>query len=425
MNSKQNIKINQVTENTLVIGIDIAKKTHYACMTDERGVQLKKSFPIKQSREGFELFYQLILDSMQLYNKTDVIVGVEPTGHYWLNLAYFLDDLGIPLVVCNPMHVNRSKELDDNLPTKTDAKDALVIAKLVKDGRYSHPRILRNVEAELRIGTSLRGNLVEEMTAIQNKIIRWLDRYFPEFTKVFPTFGKMALTALLKTPLPNDVKDLEVEDLVMLYREVEDMKSPHRPKIQKLIHFAQSSIGVTEGLVMARIEMATLVQRYCQIEKELNVLQDQLKELAQTIAEYQWLETVPGIGDTTITEILSEIGSFTHYQHPRQLIKLAGLTLRENSSGQHKGQKRISKRGRRHLRAVLFRVMIPLVRHNEAFRQLHEYYTTRAINPLRKKQSLVVLCGKLLKILHAICTKQLAFDANQMILTIPKLDRAA
>ncbi|HSO59029.1 MAG TPA: IS110 family transposase [Paenisporosarcina sp.] len=424
MNSKQNSKINQVTENTLVIGIDIAKKTHYACMTDERGVQLKKSFPVKQSREGFDLFYQLILDSMQLYNKTDVIVGVEPTGHYWLNLAYFLDDLGIPLVVCNPMHVNRSKELDDNLPTKTDAKDALVIARLVKDGRYSYPRILKNVEAELRIGTSLRGNLVEEMTAIRNKVIRWLDRYFPEFTKVFPTFGKMALTALLKTPFPSDVKDMEVEDLVMLYREVEDMKSPHRPKIQKLILFAQSSIGVTEGLVMARVEIATLVQRYCQIEKELSVLHEQLKEFAQTIAEFQWLETVPGIGDTTIIEILSEIGSFTHYQHPRQLIKLAGLTLRENSSGQHKGQKRISKRGRRHLRAVLFRVMIPMVQHNDAFRQLHEYYTTRAVNPLRKKQSLVVLCGKLLKILHAICTKQLAFNANQMIQTIPKLERA-
>jgi len=217
---------------------------------------------------------------------------------------------------------------------------------------------------------------------------------------------------------------MEVEDLVMLYREVENMKSPHRPKIQKLILFAQSSIGVTEGLVMARVEIATLVQRYCQIEKELSVLHEQLKEFAQTIAEFQWLETVPGIGDTTIIEILSEIGSFTHYQHPRQLIKLAGLTLRENSSGQHKGQKRISKRGRRHLRAVLFRVMIPMVQHNDAFRQLHEYYTTRAVNPLRKKQSLVVLCGKLLKILHAICTKQLAFNANQMIQTIPKLERA-
>ena len=62
--------------------------------------------------------------------------------------------------------------------------------------------------------------------------------------------------------------------------------------------------------------------------------------------------------------------AFHNIEHPRQLIKLAGLTLRENSSGQHKGQKRISKRGRRKLRALLFRVMMPMIRHNEAFRTI-------------------------------------------------------
>ncbi|PAK87449.1 transposase, partial [Peribacillus simplex] len=75
---------------------------------------------------------------------------------------------------------------------------------------------------------------------------------------------------------------------------------------------------------------------------------------------------------------------------PRQLIKLAGLTLRENSSGQHKGQKHISKRGRKRLRYILFKVIVPLIRHNEGFKQLHEYYTTRQQNPLRGKQSMVV-----------------------------------
>lgn len=150
MNFTQNNKINQVTNQTLVIGMDIAKRTHYACMIDERGLLLKKSFPISQSSQGFEIFYQRILDAMKQFGKTDVIIGIEPTGHYWLNLAYFLDERGIPLVVCNPMHVKRSKELDDNLPSKNDAKDALVIARLVKDGRFSYPRILREMEAELR-----------------------------------------------------------------------------------------------------------------------------------------------------------------------------------------------------------------------------------------------------------------------------------
>ncbi|PUF89415.1 transposase, partial [Geobacillus sp. LYN3] len=90
------------------------------------------------------------------------------------------------------------------------------------------------------------------------------------------------------------------------------------------------------------------------------------------------------------------------------------LTLKENSSGQRKGQKHISKRGRKRLRSVLFRAMIPLIRHNEAFRELHEYYTTRSVNPLTGKQSIVALCRKLLNVLFAICTKKQAFDAERM-----------
>ncbi|WP_342463177.1 IS110 family transposase [Ureibacillus sp. FSL K6-8385] len=415
MNYTQNRKIEQVTDQTLVIGMDIAKQKHYASMVDARGRVLKKPFPVIQSRSGFEQFYASIQEAMKEFGKTEVIVGIEPTGHYWLNLAYFLEEKGIPLVMVNPMHVKRSKELDDNLPTKHDAKDALVIAKLVKDGRFSYPRILHEVEAELRVGSTFRESLTKELNAVRNQMIRWLDRYFPEFVQVFPSFGKMALVVLEKTPFPMDIANQTVEGLMERYRQSERLKCPQKPKVQKLLEVARHSIGITEGQQMARIEIATLVRRYRQLEQEIAALTEELTALAQTTAEYEWLQTIPGLGDATIIELLSEIGSFAQYQDSRQLIKLAGLTLKENSSGQHKGQKRISKRGRKRLRALLFRVMMPLIRHNEAFRQLHEYYTTRPINPLRKKQSIVVLCGKLLKVLYAVCVKQQAFDGERMI----------
>jgi transposase len=424
MDFKQNQKINQVTENTLVVGIDIAKRTHYACFVDDRGRVLQKSFSVSQSGDGFERFYQRALTAMKEYKKTEVIVGIEPTGHYWLNLAYFFEERGIPLVMTNPMHVKRSKELDDNLPTKHDRKDALVIARLVKDGRFSYPRILKEVEAELRVGSTFRGKLTEELGAVKNMMIRWLDRYFPEFTQVFPTFGKMALAVLECTPFPADLHQKQSDEILAIYRKVEGLKSPQKPKAMRLIELAAKSIGVTEGREMARFEIATLVRRYHQLEQEIESMTERLVELVKTSVEYEWLSTVKGLGDTTIVDLLAEIGSFSHYKDPRQLIKLAGLTLRENSSGQHKGQKRISKRGRRKLRALLFRVMMPMIRHNEAFRKLHEYYTIRAVNPLSKKQSIVVLCGKLLKVLYGICTKHKAFDAERMMKDIPSLAEA-
>ena len=425
MHFKWNNKINQVTENTLVVGMDIAKRIHYACFVDERGRVIEKAFAVHQSKEGFENLYKKILQTMKEAKKTEVIIGIEPTGHYWMNLAYFLDQYGIPLVMVNPMHVRRSKELDDNLPTKHDKKDALVIARLLKDGRFSYPRILKDIEAELRIGSTLRSKLTEDLASIKNRIIRWLDRYFPEFTQVFPNFGKMALATLEMTPLPKDIKEKTAEELVFLYRQVKGMRAPQLPKAKLLIEAAKNSIGLTEGTQMAQHEIATLLRQYRLLETEIETVNNQLAEMAQTTIEYEILASVPGLGDTTIVDLLSEVGCFALYENPRQLIKLAGLTLCESSSGQHKGQKHISKRGRKKLRNTLFKVIVPLIRHNEAFKQLHEYYTTRQQNPLRGKQSMVILCGKLLKVLHGICKKKVFFNEQHMMKDLYCLVEAA
>ena len=425
MNSNTNEKINQVSENTLVIGIDIAKHKHFACAIDDRGRVLQKSFPILQSRIGFEGFYERLLALKSAHDKHEILIGFEPTGHYWMNLAAFLTNYGIPFVMVNPMHVNRSKELDDNLQTKNDQKDALVIARLMRDGRFSYPRILDGVEAELRNGATLRSKIQEDLNSLQNRLIRWLDRFFPEFPNVFKSFGKMAYAALEMTPLPSDIKGKSPEELLFLYRQVEGMKCPQLPKAKQLVEVAQNSIGLTEGLVMAKYEIATLLSQIKLMQAQLDELTLQLTELAKQLTDYDYLASVPGIGDVTVVDLLSEVGSLTQYEHPRQLIKLAGLTLRENSSGQQKGQKRISKRGRRKLRSLLFRVMMPLIQHNLAFKQLHEYYTTRTINPLRKKQSIVVLCGKLLKVLHALCNKKTMFNEHQMMSDFTNLQSAA
>jgi len=87
----------------------------------------------------------------------------------------------------------------------------------------------------------------------------------------------------------------------------------------RLLEVAANSIGVTEGRQMARIEIATLVRRYHQLEQEIESLTEQLVELVQTSVEYEWLSTVPGLGDTTIVDLLAEIGSFSHYEDPRNL----------------------------------------------------------------------------------------------------------
>jgi transposase len=134
MNYNQNHKISQITPNTLIVGIDIAKDKHVARAQDDRGFEFGKRLIFDNRIHGFEQLLSWVSRLQKENDKSQVIIGAEPTGHYWLSLAYYLIAKDYPFVLVNPMHVKKSKELDDNSPTKNDTKDARVIAQLVKDG---------------------------------------------------------------------------------------------------------------------------------------------------------------------------------------------------------------------------------------------------------------------------------------------------
>jgi transposase len=185
MKYNQNHKIKQITESTLVIGVDIAKERHVARAQDARGIEFGKLLNLENKRAGFQRFGYWLKSLMRDHNKHDVVVGFEPTGHYWMAFAQFLRHEGIKYVVVNPLHVKKSKELDDNSPTKNDIKDARVIAQLVKDGRYSEPQIPTGIYAELRNGMNLRDRLQGDLLRARGRIQNWLDRFFPEFQEVF------------------------------------------------------------------------------------------------------------------------------------------------------------------------------------------------------------------------------------------------
>ena len=148
MNCKQNERINQVKESTLVVGIDIGSTTQYARAFDWRGIELGKVLKFSNSREGFENFKSWMQHLQD--RKSEIIVGIEPTGHYWFDLGAYLEDEGILVVMVNPYAVKQIKELDDNNQSKNDRKDPKVIAKLVIEGRYCAPYTPDGVYADLR-----------------------------------------------------------------------------------------------------------------------------------------------------------------------------------------------------------------------------------------------------------------------------------
>src|SRR6185437_2562019 len=114
-----------------------------------------------------------------------VIVGMEPTGHYWKNISEWLKERKIEVVTVNPHLVKRNKENRDNTQSKSDKKDALVIADMVKNGYYSFISPSSESFEKLRVLISNRDVIVKRLVSSANQIHRWVDIVFPELRKVF------------------------------------------------------------------------------------------------------------------------------------------------------------------------------------------------------------------------------------------------
>lgn len=427
MNYNQNEKILQLTDETLIIGIDIAKHKHVARAQDFRGIQFGKPLYFENSSEGFQIFAIWMNDLTLQHDKSDVIIGMEPTGHYWLPLAYWLMEKQLKVVVVNPAHVKKSKELDDNSPTKNDVKDARVISRLIQDGRYSEPHLPEGIYAELREGMNMYEQLMKDLQAVQGRVHQWIDRYFPEYITVFANWeGKASIQVLKMGLFPEELIKIEEEKILLEIRK-EVKRGIGLKKIRQLKEVASNSIGIKESRTIARMKIQTLMEQYALLHEKINEVWEIVGALTNTIPGVKEMTDIKGVGEITIAAFLAEVGDLSRYYHPEQIIKLAGLNLKLATSGKWKGKTVITKRGRPKLRALLFKVILPLVNHNPAFKALHEYFTTRKENPLKKKQSLIALCCKLVRILFTVGKKQVTFSPEKMLQDIPhfRLQNAA
>ena len=413
MKRTQDEKILQIKNETLVVGIDIAKKIHFARAFDNRGIELGKLLRFENSAQGFAAFDAWLQGIMQKHAMTEAIVGFEPTGHYWFNLGDHLQVCGHKLAIVNTNHVKWARELDDNTPSKSDLKDPKTIAMLVKDGRYRDVYIPVGVYQELRELVCERERLQERLGALKNQIVRWLDIYFPEFTTVFKDWSKQAARLVLRNfSTPQKVVDAGAQEILRTWRE--EMKRPSLKKAEQLCLVASQSVGRTEGTRASISNLQFIMTEYELLIMRLESLKEQMAECLSQIPNAHHLLAIKGMGVVAVAIIVSELGDISRFTDPRQLIKYAGLNLRENSSGMHKGKTTISKRGRRRLRHGLFQTMIPILATNSEFRALHKRNITRSQNPLTKMQSLTALCCKLLRVTFALLTKGIAYSPEKL-----------
>lgn len=415
MNNTLSQKLAMITPETLIVGVDVAKHTHYAQPVNFRGEALQKPFPFQNTTSGTGYLVHQIKMNQLKHGLSRVLVAMEPTGHYWLPLACALLEQGITVVMVNPHHVKKAKELDDNSPTKRDDKDAGVIARLARDGRFHLPHIPTGAMADIRNLVNFREQLSKELQQSKAELDTILDRYFPEFKDVFKSVeGKAAIAALENFPFPADLLQRTAEEIALVLSQASNKRVGIK-HATLLVENARSSVGIKHGIEGARLALKYRLRRIKELISECELVEACLAQLLKEIPHASYLLTIPGMSTVQVATIVSEVGNLDNYNSARQLIKLAGLNLVEKSSGSHKGQTRISKRGRAKLRCTLFRVALVLVARTPEFSLLHQYYTTRSHNPLKGKQSLVAICCKLLRIIFALGRKRMVYDSGIVI----------
>ena len=418
MNYNQTKRLNQISEKTLIVGIDVSKNFHVARAQDFRGIEFGKAITFNNNYLGFSDLGSWIGELMSANKKEKLIIGLEPTGPYWLNLTRYLKNNNIQVVTVNPMHVKKIKELDDNSQTKTDYKDSKIIAQLVKDGRFSEPNLLKGTYEDLRNAKNLREVMVKDIARSKNQVHNWLDRYFPEYKEAYKDWESKSFVKLLKEyTFPGVLSQISAEE-VYEYLPSRLRKGVGLRKISKLVNVSKTSIGTTEGLNIAKEEIKYLLKKYETILADIETLNIKIEEICSELNEVKMLLEIKGIGLTTASGIISELGDIRNYAHSKQLIKMAGLSLIENSSGKKKGKTSISKRGRSDLRKYLYQVIFGMIATNVAFKELYKYYTKRAKNQLTGNQAIIALARKLLRIIFAIVTKNEPYDETKMLKSI-------
>ena len=416
MKSTQNKKINQVKETTMVVGIDVGSVKHYFRAFNWRGIELtKKPIPFSNSMEGFTALSAEVVRLMEQNGLEEAMVGFEPTGHYWFNLGQFLSGKNIKFVMVNPLHVNKTKELDDNSPSKNDCKDPRVIANLVREGRYFFTYMPTGVFAELRNASNRRFVLTEELIRTKNRLQKWIAVYFPEYKGIYTHIDAKGGMLVLKTaPTPEEIIKLGVDGVIQIWKEAKLRGNGHK-KAMLIVNAASQSIGLTEGLEEARMEIQDLIEDYELQMKRLEKVNSLIENLCKQIKYVDKLLEIKGIGIITVAGFIAEVGDITRFDNAKELQKLAGLELVADSSGKHNGKTRISKRGRKRLRYLLVQAAVSVIGKNDEFRQIHEYYTTRKNNPLKKMQSLIAVACKLIRVFYVILTKGRSYDASKML----------
>jgi transposase len=385
------------------VGIDVSKDYSSAQGLDREG---KKLFYLEfaMNGEGFSEFLKVLKSHCE--DLSGVTVGMESTGCYHINLFAFLCSQGVACVVINPLLITHFARLSLR-KTKTDKKDALTIAQFL----WAHRSKLSQVSysqgsQDLKDLARERESLAVMIAGLKNDVRRLLQMTFPELEHRCKLFTETMLRFLMKFPSARAIRAAKPKEISKALIHAEGKRKRVFLSEGEIISLAKASVG--SDSVAKELILAEKIETLLYLEEKKSRITVALLEACRSmrVEELDIITSVDGISAITGSTFLAELGDIQTFRSYKHVIAFAGLDPSVHQSGQYEGISRLSKRGNRHLRRVIFLMTLCVVRSQNVFR---EYFLRRKEEGLPPKKAILATAHKLLRVLFSMLSSKSYF----------------
>lgn len=378
------------------IGIDIGSETHVVAAVDAEGATILKSTAFTEDAEGHAKLLQ------QLGDARDCLVAMEATGHYWQNVYAALVAAGFETAVLNPVRTRRFAE-EDLARTKTDAIDALGIARFAQQKRPDPTRLPDAATQELRELVRLRERIVQDLGDATRRLHRLVDLGFPEFTRYVKKLDTALATTLLREYPTAAAFPTTPRPIAKL---VYDGRHKVGPELARaLVDAAKTSVGRHHGDAY-RVQVRYVCEDIDQARQRLRELEDRIETMLRDHQVGSLLTTIVGIGPQTAARLVAEIGDFSRFATPAKLAAYVGAIPGLKHSGKSRPSGAMTTIGNARLRRALWMPLLTAVVRNA---WLRSYFRRLVAAGKPKKVALVAAMRKLLHAVFSVATHRRPF----------------
>lgn len=380
----------------LYLGIDIGKNTHVASLLNETTKPLFKAFSFSNTTGGANSLLDKI--RLNISDVSEVEIGMEATGHYWLSVYSLLIEQGFVVHVVNPIQTDGWRKGIEIRKRKTDAIDSVLIAELIRYGNFVETSLSDEDTMSLRNLSRFRSYLVGSIGDLKRKVICVLDQVFPEYASVFSNiFGETSKELLLHFQTAEDFENITAEQLEKVLENV-TLKGFAKNKLTHISELAATSFGLTFCRDSFSLQLKLLIEQIKFVEAQVSDIEAEMKIILDNIKSP--ITSIPGVGIITGGTILGEIGDIARFSNPSKLAAYAGIDATVSQSGEYQSNNnKMSKRGSPYLRKALFQAALVAAFHDPTF---SAFYQKKISEGKHHLTAIGAVARKLCNIIHAV-----------------------